>query len=79
MREQIEARLATLKSEHEKGQAQFRQLEVQVTSVRETLLRISGAMLVLEEILSSPTSLEIVDQSPAADANNGSKSAASAA
>lgn len=49
VRHQMEARLASLKSEYEKGQMQLRQLE----SVRETMLRISGAIAVLEELLPS--------------------------
>lgn len=80
MRQQIEARLAALKSEYEKGQVRLRQLELETSSVRETLLRISGAMLVLEELLSSPASLEVVDESTlAADANKNTKSTAPAA
>jgi len=49
MREQLEARLKTLKAEYEKGQQQLRQME----SVRETMLRISGAIAVLEDLLST--------------------------
>jgi hypothetical protein len=54
MREQMEARLAALKSEYDKGQTQLRQLESQSSSLRETMLRISGAIMVLEERLSPP-------------------------
>jgi hypothetical protein len=52
MREEMEARLAALKSEYDKGQTQLRQLESQSSSVRETMLRISGAIMVLQELLS---------------------------
>jgi predicted nuclease with TOPRIM domain len=52
MRRQMEERLATLRSDYEKGQTQLRQLELQSSSLRETLLRISGALMVLEELLS---------------------------
>ena len=55
MRQQLEQRLVALKSEYEKGQTQLRQLESQSSSLRETLLRISGAILVLEELLAAPT------------------------
>jgi len=80
MREQMEARLKTLKTEYEKGQSQLRQLELQVSSLRETLLRINGATLVLEEILSLPASLEIVDEPTVpADTSDDSKSVTSAA
>ena len=57
MREQIEARLNALKGEYSKGQTQLHQLEIQVTSLRETMLRISGAVLVLEELLSPSVSV----------------------
>jgi predicted nuclease with TOPRIM domain len=53
MRQQLEERLAALKAEYEKGQSQLRQLESQTSSLRETLLRISGAIMVLEELLSN--------------------------
>jgi len=80
MREQMEARLKTLRREYEKGQTQLRQLEFQTSSLRETLLRINGATLVLEEILSLPASLEIADErTVTADASDDSKSATSAA
>jgi hypothetical protein len=54
MREQLEQRLVALKSEYEKGQTQLRQLESQSSSLRETLLRISGAIMVLDEVLRPP-------------------------
>jgi predicted nuclease with TOPRIM domain len=51
MRQRLEERLATLKGEYEKGQNRSRQLEGELTSVRETMLRISGGILVLQELL----------------------------
>lgn len=57
MREQIQARLSTLKGEYGKGQIELLQLENRVTSLRETLLRINGAVLVLEELLSPSESV----------------------
>ena len=54
MRERLEERLATLKSEYDKGQNRSRLLEGEITSLRETMLRISGAILVIEELLSPP-------------------------
>jgi predicted nuclease with TOPRIM domain len=55
MRQQLEERLATLKGEYDKGQNRIRQLEGELTSVRETMLRISGAILVLQELLAPET------------------------
>ena len=51
MQEQIESRLDELRQEHTKGQARFREVEMQQAALRETLLRISGAIQVLEEVL----------------------------
>ena len=51
MREQLEARLEELKGEYETGQARLRELEAQGARLRETMLRISGAIQVLEEAL----------------------------
>jgi hypothetical protein len=51
MQEQLRHRLDELKAEFEKGQKQLQDLEAQATTVRQTLLRISGAIQVLEEEL----------------------------
>lgn len=47
----VEARLATLKSEFSSGQRQLVEHESQVAALREQLLRISGAIRVLGELL----------------------------
>ncbi len=51
MRERAQERLAELKQEYVTGEAQLRELVRQEMSLRETLLRISGAIQVLEEVL----------------------------
>ncbi|MEB3360459.1 MAG: hypothetical protein VKK04_27290 [Synechococcales bacterium] len=51
MKTQLQQRLQTLKAEYEAGQKVLANLESQKASLRETLLRISGAMQVLEEEL----------------------------
>ena len=51
MHEQIQARLETLKKELEIGQAELQKVEAQRTYLHETILRISGAVQVLEELL----------------------------
>jgi peroxiredoxin len=51
VREQMQARLETLKKEFETGQAELEKVEQQRVYLRETLLRIGGAMQVLEELL----------------------------
>ena len=51
MEEQLRRRLEELKKEFETGQARLRELESEQAFLRETLLRISGAIQVLEETL----------------------------
>ena len=51
MREQLKDRLEALKREYETGQARLKELEAESTYVRETMLRISGAIQVLQEML----------------------------
>jgi hypothetical protein len=51
MREQLQTRLAVLQKEFQTGQAELEKVEQQRTYLRETLLRISGAFQVLEELL----------------------------
>ncbi len=53
MREQLSERLKQLRSEFESGQKVLRDLEVRQQDVRDTLLRIGGAIQVLEEMLKS--------------------------
>ncbi len=54
MREQLQLRLEELKKEFEMGQARLQETERQQAILRETLLRISGAIQVLEEMITSP-------------------------
>jgi hypothetical protein len=58
MREQLQARLEVLKREEHVGRTRLRELEQQETSLRETLLRITGAIQVLEELLAQGDSEE---------------------
>jgi hypothetical protein len=51
MRERIESRLAELKAEFDAGQKMLAELEAKQANLRDTLLRISGAVQVLEEEL----------------------------
>ncbi len=51
MKEQLEKRLKALKTEFETGQKTMAELETNQANLRETLLRISGAIQVLEEEL----------------------------
>ena len=55
MREQLQARLAELEQEFEIGEQQLRDIDLQQARLREALLRISGAIQVLREIIESPT------------------------
>ena len=51
MREQLENRLRELRTEFEVGQKVMAELEIRQANLRSTLLRIGGAMQVLEEML----------------------------
>jgi hypothetical protein len=48
------ARLAELRREYQEGERQLQALVQQETALRETLLRISGAVQVLTELLDAP-------------------------
>ena len=50
MREQLQCRLEELKKEFDAGQTRLQELDRQQSTLRETLLRISGAIQVLEEM-----------------------------
>jgi predicted nuclease with TOPRIM domain len=58
MKKQLQQRLQDLRAEFESGQKVLAELEAKQTNVRETLLRISGAIQVLEEALSEDPELE---------------------
>ena len=51
MREQLQARLKVLKAELTVGQLKLRELELQQLRLRELLLRLRGAIGVLEDLL----------------------------
>lgn len=53
MKEQLEKRLAALEAQFEHGMKVLRDLEAQEVTLKETLLRISGAIEVLREELHS--------------------------
>lgn len=53
MHEQLQTRLEELKKEFETGQIELEKIERQRTYLRETMLRIQGAMQVLEELLAA--------------------------
>ncbi len=54
MREQMEERLRTLQLEFNAGQEILTDLEIRQTDVRNTLARMSGAIQILEELLTRP-------------------------
>ncbi len=51
MQDRLQTRLAELKKEFATGQTRLQELEKQQMYLRETMLRISGAIQVLEELL----------------------------
>jgi hypothetical protein len=51
VRKQIEERLATLRQEYDAGRRMLAELEARQAELQQTLLRIGGAVQVLEELL----------------------------
>jgi predicted nuclease with TOPRIM domain len=51
MRDEVQARLELLRKEWETGRARLTELERQQAQLSETMLRISGAIQVLEELV----------------------------
>lgn len=58
MQSQLENRLQDLRQEFEKGQKRLADLNAEATELKETLLRISGAIQVIEEFLASESGSE---------------------
>jgi hypothetical protein len=58
MCDQMQARLEVLKQEFEAGETELEKVEKQRAYLRETLLRIGGAIQVLEELLAGEPSVE---------------------
>lgn len=54
MRKQLQSRLKALKAEFEAGQKMMAELDAKRANLHETLLRIHGAIQVLEEELGEP-------------------------
>jgi len=67
MREQLERRLQELKAEYKLGQTALAELQTQQANLQQTLLRISGAMQVLEEELAKAAPPARDGIAPAAD------------
>ena len=57
MRDQMEQRLEELKHEYEAGQKMLADLEQKKMNLEQTMLRISGAIQVLEEMLAADSSV----------------------
>jgi hypothetical protein len=69
MRDYVEQRLKDLREEFETGQKQLAAMEVRTNDLKSTLFRISGAIQVLEEVLSQPPRAP----GAAAEKNNGTQ------
>jgi predicted nuclease with TOPRIM domain len=62
MKEQLEQRLQSLKTEYEAGQKMLADLEAKQANLQTTLLRISGAIQVLEEMLNTAEQSAVANQ-----------------
>jgi septal ring factor EnvC (AmiA/AmiB activator) len=56
VREQAQSRMRELQREYDRGEQQLRELVLQEAALRETLLRISGALQVLRELIAAENS-----------------------
>lgn len=54
MNTKLQARLDVLQSEFEKGKTRLSELQSEQNQLEETMLRIQGAMTVLQELLAAP-------------------------
>jgi predicted nuclease with TOPRIM domain len=63
MKQQLEQRLKELRAEFDSGQKTLGELEIKQANLRNTLLRISGAIQVLEEELAKESQPESVSTS----------------
>ncbi len=70
MREQLERRLTELKAEFEDGRKMLAELEARQASIKESLLRISGAIQVLEEELGEAESRKEAEQGGRSDGSS---------
>ena len=61
MREQLEARRAALQQEYDRGAAMLQQMERERETLTQTLLRISGALQLADEMLAQPAEPEGVE------------------
>lgn len=55
MKEQMEARINELKAEFEEGKKMLEELDIKRTGLGQTILRISGAIQALEELMPEET------------------------
>ena len=63
MKKKISTRLVELKCEYEKGQGRLGILEEEMLNVKSSMLRISGAIQVLTELLDTEEKIGVSDQS----------------
>lgn len=71
MREQLQQRLDELKKDFMEGQSRLQELESQQALMRDTLLRISGAIQVIEEMLGDAQGADDTSASGAQRATSG--------
>ncbi|MDE5084729.1 MAG: hypothetical protein O4859_27420 [Trichodesmium sp. St18_bin1] len=64
MKEKLEKRLAKLKAEFESGKKVMAEYEAKQADLRDTLLRISGAIQILEEELSNEKETDLKNLPP---------------
>ena len=72
MKSELEARLKELKEEYQKGQGQLLAFEQETAKLKTTMIRISGAIQVLEELLGEKESENSIPKHNHVDPDKGS-------
>jgi hypothetical protein len=75
MKQQLEQRLKELRDQFESGQKMMADLESKQANLRDTLLRISGAIQVLEELIANESDISELSEQAGQnqEKNNGKK------
>ncbi len=69
MREQMEKRVSELEAEYREGQRMLAELEAKQADLQQTVLRISGALQVLNELLAAEIDPAIDTTEPSSSAS----------
>ena len=64
MKDKLQLRLKALQAEYQKGQERLNELEQESSNIQSTMLRISGAIQVLQELIEEKGDENMIDNFP---------------